>query len=70
MDTAKKKIASTVALYIKFDNDEYQILLEALKMRRQMIEEMVDPTEGADMMPMYEMSEHLQAMLIKALGPY
>lgn len=68
MDTAKLKIKQTVAKYIIDYPDEYQMLLEALTMRRKMIREGIDGAQGSDMMPMYELSEALQMLLTLALN--
>lgn len=69
MDSAKRKVRQIILQYRRDYAEEYSLLKEALVIRRKMIREGIDATEGSDMMPMYELSENLQTFIILALEP-
>lgn len=65
MDTTKKKIENIVKDYIKKYPAEYELLKEAIKMKRIMNKEGFD--KQTDMRPLFELSETLQSMIITGL---
>lgn len=69
MPSAKKQIKGLVQGYYRKYRWEYDLLIKAIEMKRKMIREGVDASEGADMTPMYEMTERLQTAFIMALSP-
>ena len=54
-------------IYIRTSKAEYSLLMDWLKERRNRIADDVDFSEGADMMPMYELTEDLQTKLVLGL---
>lgn len=47
--------------------EEFYLLKDALEMKRKMLRDGLEWTEGSEMVPMYEVSETLMAGLIRAL---
>ena len=60
MDTTKKKITAIVSKYVKENREEFELVKEALVMRRKMNEEGYD--KHTDMRPLYELPETLHTI--------